>query len=95
MPAELTLTSDPFTIAPPYGLDTYILLVSEQPLPDPGMLEFEAVSGTRGRLQPTSQDPLSRVLSQFGRGTRGVKTAVPTNWSIDRLVFHSTPQSTE
>ncbi|HKR62667.1 MAG TPA: caspase family protein [Thermoanaerobaculia bacterium] len=36
-----------FRIAPPYGVDTYILLSTEEPLPNPGILEWDGVRARR------------------------------------------------
>jgi len=62
-PEEIPLTT--FEVSPPYGVDTYVLLTTDQPLPNPSILEWS-----------------------------GVRTiATPSNWSIERTTWESTPQN--
>ena len=77
-------------IGPPYGVDTLILLSTEQPLADPYVLNFEGVAsrGTRGVASP-----LEKLLNQTSGGTRGFSGEVPTNWSIGLITVHSVPKS--
>ncbi|MGA2569236.1 MAG: caspase family protein [Terracidiphilus sp.] len=77
-------------IGPPYGVDTLILLSTEQPLADPFALNFEGVAsrGTRGVASP-----LERLLNQTSGGTRGFSGEVPTNWGIGLTTVHSAPKS--
>lgn len=77
-------------IAEPYGVDTLILLSTEQPLPDPFALNFDGVAsrGTRG-----VSSPLEKLLSQTSGGTRGMSEPAPTNWGISLSSVHSAPQS--
>jgi hypothetical protein len=76
-------------IGPPYGVDTMVLLSTEQPLADPYVLNFEGVAsrGTRG-----VSSPLEKLLNQTSGGTRGFSGEVPTNWSIGLLTVHSAPK---
>src|SRR5208282_5362652 len=75
-------------IGAPFGVDTLILLSTEQPLPDPFALNFEGVAsrGTRG-----ATSPLEKLLSQTSGGTRGISEPEPTNWGISLTTVHSTP----
>ncbi len=77
-------------IGPPYGVDTLIMLSTEQPLADPYVLNFEGVAsrGTRG-----VSSPLERLLNQTSGGTRGFSGEVPTNWGIGLMTVHSAPNS--
>ncbi|MGA9060978.1 MAG: caspase family protein [Terracidiphilus sp.] len=77
-------------IGPPYGVDTLILLSTQQPLADPYVLNFEGVAerGTRG-----VSSPLERLLNQTSGGTRGFSDEVPTNWGIGLMTVHSAPKS--
>jgi hypothetical protein len=79
-------------IGEPYGVDTLILLSTEQPLPDPFALNFEGVA-TRGARGATS--PLENLLSNTSGGTRGVSEPAPTNWGISLSTVHSAPKPTE
>ena len=84
---ELTSQQSDLTIQPPYGLDTYILLTSKDPL-DPQLFPAEGVrsdSATRG-----GNDPLATLLGNIGN-TRGATpaAAVPTTWSVQSLTIPS------
>ncbi|MEK6324977.1 MAG: caspase family protein [Acidobacteriota bacterium] len=72
-------------MAPPFGLDTYVLLASEERIPDPYILEFQGVV-TRGKGSDT---PLAKLLHGIGTASRAAKTDVPLNWSIDRIYLRS------
>jgi hypothetical protein len=74
-------------IGPPFGVDTFILLSTAQPLSDPYVLNFEGVSRSRG-----AQSPLEQLLSNTSSGTRGDPGHVPTNWGIGLTTVHSVPQ---
>jgi len=76
-------------VGKPYGVDTLILLSTEQPLADPYVLNFEGVA-SRGALAATS--PLERLLSQTSAGTRGFSGEVPSNWGIGITTVHSAPR---
>jgi hypothetical protein len=78
------------TIGPPFGLDTYIMLTSEEPIPDPFVLEFTGVV-SRGRASGDSQT--ARLFSALGSGSRGPDVSAPLNWSIDRFVLRSVAKS--
>ena len=75
-------------IGPPYGVDTLIMLSTEQPLADPYVLNFEGVA-TRGSRGVSS--PLEKLLNQTSGGTRGFSGEVPTNWGIGLMTVHSAP----
>jgi hypothetical protein len=76
-------------IGPPYGVDTLILLSTEQPLADPYVLNFEGVAsrGTRG-----VSSPLEKLLNQTSGGTRGFSSEVPTNWGLSTVLVRSAPK---
>jgi hypothetical protein len=76
-------------IGAPYGVDTLIMLSTEQPLADPYVLNFEGVASrsTRG-----VSSPLEKLLNQTSAGTRGFSGEVPTNWSIGLMTVHSAPK---
>jgi hypothetical protein len=76
-------------IREPYGLDTFILLSTAQPLPDPYALNFEGVAhrGTRG-----IESPLQKLLTDTSGGTRGFPQEIPTNWGIDLMTLRSIPK---
>jgi hypothetical protein len=76
-------------VGPPFGVDTFVLLSTAQPLSDPYMLNFEGVSRSRG-----AQSPLEQLLSNTSNGTRGDPGQVPTNWSIGLTTIRSVPLQT-
>jgi len=69
-----------FGASPPYGVDTYFLLTTEEPLPNPTILEWDGVRA------PEALTPLEQLLLQ---PTRAIGAAVPTKWSIVRTTFES------
>jgi hypothetical protein len=78
-------------VGPPYGVDTFILLSTAQPLPDPYALNFEGVAsrGARGM-----ESPLQKLLNHASSGTRGSSGEIPTNWGIALMTMHSIPKDT-
>lgn len=77
-----------FEIAPPFGVDTCLLLTSVEPLPDPSVLEFDGVL-TRGE----NGSPLELLCGQLAGATRGprLRVSTPVTWSLDRLTFRTEP----
>ena len=78
-----------FYITPPFGLDTYVLLTSAEPLP-PEALEWDGVmreAGVRG-----GRGALEDLLLGNSAATRGPTPSVPANWSIERLSILSAPK---
>jgi hypothetical protein len=69
-----------FAASPPYGVDTYFLLSTEEPLPNPNILEWDGVRA------PEALTPLEQLLLQ---PTRAIGVAVPTKWSIIKTTFES------
>ncbi len=90
--AGFPLTSQPWDleVSAPFGADTLFLLVSAEALPNPEVLDFDAVySGARGGADDSA---LGRLLGSVGRGTRG-EPAAPLNWFLERQTFRSVPKS--
>ena len=88
-PKEIVLRDpDGFDVLPPYGLDTYVLLTTDERLPTPGSLEW---SGARYTEPPGS--PLEALLRMTLEGTRTSADPGSTaaHWSIERLAFRSIP----
>jgi hypothetical protein len=86
--AEIALgEASAFEIAAPYGVDTYFLLSTDEPLPNPWILEWD---GVRSPLaQPLT--PLERLLMLTGSGARARPLLVPSSWSIEKVVYESLP----
>jgi caspase domain-containing protein len=80
-PTEIRLGPDSlFPIGKPFGMDTYILLTSDEVVPT------EALSweGVRTRA-PVGGTPLANLLFSASSATRAPLATVPVNWSIQRL----------
>ncbi len=90
--AEIQMTSDPadFTVVAPFGLDTYILLTSEDEL-DPRIFPAEGVR-TRSAARGTG-NPLEDLLQNIGAysRSRGSQRPVSSNFSIQRVTVRSVP----
>ncbi len=87
-PAEIVL-GDPFRIQAPFGVDTYLFLTSEQPVPNDA-LEW---TGVRTRGDAESRQGLAGLLQTLGSSTRRPQPVTPTDWSIERLSIRSAPAS--
>lgn len=83
---QVTL-GDGFTIARPYGLDTFVFLSTPQALPDPQALNFDGVKGVVG-----VSDPLQRLLEDTSAGTRGVHANIPMDWGISFQSMRTLPK---
>jgi hypothetical protein len=74
-----------FSISSPFGVDTYVLLASGEPLPDPGMLNNQGVR-TRGA---EDANPLQKLLGNLGIQARDGGDIIPTDWSVEKLMIQS------
>jgi hypothetical protein len=72
-------------VAPPYGVDTYILLATDEPLSNPWILQWEGVRAPA--VVPTTA--LEHLIALTGSAARGVRVVTPTTWSIERIVIES------
>ena len=81
-----------FSISEPFGVDSYFLLTSREPLDNPSVLDFDGLR-TRGGSRGAGS-PLMSLLSDMSEGSRGATRAqVPGTWSIERVSFRSVPNS--
>jgi hypothetical protein len=83
-PPEIPLGAK-FEIAPPYGVDTYILLATDEPFADPWILQWD---GVRGPMPPTTT-ALERLVALTSSSNRGTPVLTPATWSIERIVIES------
>jgi len=74
-----------FRIAPPYGVDTYFLLATDEPLAEPSILQWDGVRGP----MPHTKTALERLLALTGSTQRGGSVLTPATWSIERIVIES------
>ena len=88
-PAEIPLGRQAsLRVTAPYGVDTYFLLTSEDPLANPWILEWDSV---RTRV-PQGKTPLEELLSVTGGSMRSeIRPLIPAAWSLDRKLFESVP----
>jgi len=87
-PTVIALGEDSaFSITPPFGMDTYVLLTSDEVVPTDA-LEWDGVQRrTRG-----GASPLAGLLFGNSGATRAGAPVVPLSWSIERLSILSAPQ---
>jgi hypothetical protein len=90
-PAEIVLGGPaPFEVSEPYGIDSYFVLTTDEPLPTLASLEWDGVRS--GSTRP--RNSLEELLSQTFAGTRGQNATpvrTPPNWSIEKVTFESVP----
>ena len=86
LPAEIKLPrKSPVTIGAPYGMDTWILVTSDEAI-DVETFRFEGVRTDRG----AGGGGLAALLAGVGGGTRSpTKDASPTTWSVQRITLLS------
>jgi hypothetical protein len=86
-PPEIPLgITGTFDISPPYGVDTYFLLTTDEPLPNRWILEWNGVRSGAG-----PQSALEELLMLTATGSRSPRRATPSSWSIERFFFESVP----
>ncbi|HET8774340.1 MAG TPA: caspase family protein [Thermoanaerobaculia bacterium] len=75
-----------FDITEPYGVDTYFLLSTDEPLPNLAVLTWDGVRVPQW-TQPLN--PLEELLCLTTTGTRAARTLTTNRWSIERVAFES------
>ena len=87
-PTQITLGQDTLlSIQPPFGMDTYVLLTSDEVIPTEA-LAWEGVRTGKAR----GGSPLASLLFGNSNAMRGPTPVVPVNWSIERLSILSAPR---
>lgn len=90
-PEEIALSStSSFKVTEPYGIDSYFILTTDEPLPTLASLQWDGVRA------PSSQprNPLEELLAQTLSGSRGDGPApirTSPDWSIEKVTFESVP----
>jgi hypothetical protein len=88
-PETIEVTERPWDlrIRDPFGLDTYIMLVSREPI-DPQALPSTCAVRSRGVVRGNA---LTNLIGAIGAGARGSGTpdSVPTTWTVDSISFLS------
>ncbi|NVO01192.1 MAG: caspase family protein [Bacteroidetes bacterium] len=85
VPKEMALGRTKLMVSEPFGMDSYIMLTTDEPLPNPSALEMTGVR-TRG----IDKGGLSGLLN-VGAATRG-QLLTPASWSINRVMIASKPK---
>jgi hypothetical protein len=89
-PPEIPLENSAFDVTEPYGIDTYFLLTSDEPLPDPRILEWDGVRAP----DHAGRTPLEELALRTSSSIRSADRApTPASWSIERKVIESVPPS--
>lgn len=82
-PLDIPLEGSEFEASEPYGVDTYVLLSTDEPLPNPSILEWDSV-----RTAPAHPaTALEELLQLTASGSRGKSFVTPASWSIERVSF--------
>jgi hypothetical protein len=77
-----------FRVTPPYGVDTYFLLTTEEPLANPWVLQWDGIRGDR----PKTESALEEVLTRTSSATRSpASLTTPIDWSIEQVIVESVP----
>ena len=63
------------------------LLTTDEPLPNPWILEWDGVRGEA----PQPQSALEQLLLATGTAGRSVRIVTPASWSLERVVYESAP----
>ncbi|HEX7191163.1 MAG TPA: caspase family protein [Thermoanaerobaculia bacterium] len=76
------------SVTPPYGIDTYCLLTTDEPLANPWVLQWDGIRGER----PEAPTALEQLLAQTSSAVRSPGSIVtPVKWSIERVIVESIP----
>jgi hypothetical protein len=90
MPPEIKLPRrSPVTIGAPYGVDTWLMVTSDEPID----VETFRFAGVRGRDATRGGTGLAALLRSVGSATRSAHdTPQPSDWSVQRLTLVSRPK---
>lgn len=84
---EIPLGQITFSISPPFGVDSYFLVTSDEAINNFQAFNSDGVvtvNNTRGGSD------LDKLLNTVGCGSRGItQNATPLNWSVQKLLIKS------
>jgi hypothetical protein len=88
-PSKIALgASASIQVTPPYGVDTYFLLSTDERLTNEHILEWDGVRTRDGA--PLTQ--LEELLLLTSSASRSASVITPSTWSLERLVVESVPR---
>ena len=91
-PQEIPLGIDEsFMITEPFGVDTYFVLVTGEPLGCLACLEFDGVRGPKAQTPHSGLEHLLAATARGGGGEPSDEVSTPPTWSLDKVVFTSVP----
>ncbi len=77
-----------FRVTGPYGVDTYVIITTDEPITNPELLESSGVR-TRDGSEARGQKKWTDMFKNAGSGARGAGDIAPTNWSVVRVSVRS------
>lgn len=78
-----------FRVTAPYGVDTYVILTTDEPITNPEMLESSGVRSRGPGSEKRGKKTWTDMFQNAGSGTRGAGDIAPTNWSVVRVSVRS------
>jgi hypothetical protein len=76
----------------PLGPETYVMLTTNEPLPNPLVLESEGVRTRNQSASRGASSPLQDLLTNIGAKSRSGPAVTPVNWSVEQVFFQSVPK---
>jgi hypothetical protein len=95
-PSEIALLDGDFETGPPYGMDTYLMFASWEEVPDTTVFQHDGVrteEQVKADKKRGGATALGALLANVDSTTRGVGTAIPTHWSLQRFAVRSEKQT--
>ncbi len=78
-----------FRVTAPYGVDTYVILTTDEPITNPEMLESSGVRSRGPGSEKRGKKTWTDMFQNAGSGARGAGDIAPTNWSVVRVSVRS------
>jgi Caspase domain len=89
-PERIVMPNTRISFQSPFGLDTYLLLASDEEISDPFVFNTQGVRtpGEETR-KATRRSPLEDLIDDVNNGARAGPHKIPQNFSIDRMSLRS------
>jgi len=82
-----------FSISEPFGVDSYFLVASKEPIDNPEVFQFDGLRSEESTRGAAVGDPLTNLLAGASATTRGAAPrSVPSHWSIETMTLRSVPK---